>query len=72
MEIICDKCGAITELKETGKAVKRYVYNGSSLVDQDIPVVVEEGDITFSWNRAGIVVECTCGNRQFISLDTED
>ena len=72
MEIICDKCGAITELKKTGKAVKRYVYNGGALVDQDIPMVTEDGDITFSWNRAGIVVECSCGNRQFISLDTED
>lgn len=72
MEIICDNCGAITELKETGKAVKRYVYNGGALVDQDIPVVTEEGDITLSWNRAGIVLECSCGNRQFISLDTED
>ena len=72
MELICDKCGAITELKETGKAVKRYVYNGGTLVDQDIPVVIEEGDITFSWNRSGIVIECTCGNRQFISFDMED
>lgn len=72
MELICDICGSITELKETGKAVKRYAYNGGVLVDQDIPVVAEEGDITLSWNRVGIVVECTCGNRQFISFDMED
>ena len=72
MEIICDKCGAITELKEISQAVKRYVYNGGKLVAQDIPVVVEDGDITFSWNRSGIVLDCSCGNRQFISLDTED
>lgn len=72
MEIICDKCGAISELKETGKAIKRYIYDGGKTVSQDIPIVIEEGDITISRNVIGIVFGCSCGNRQFISFDMED